>query len=237
MGTLKDTVDIVSTIIKGDPVTRERIMRARPNSLAKMASEGTLQFPIIVSGSLDIETAQNISKALERNYTTFVQTALSLFPAMRTDTPGGISASNFIKRFHQNDSANQYDAFDLVANLVEGYQTLYSDDELVFESAIYTGATKTIIADNKEQLIDLIESVRTDILNNKYKPKTEITYNFANPKLNKKFNSLTEAKKPNSNEPQPLSLMDMHKIDQDNKNYKLNREKFLYQQKKDMNFY
>lgn len=222
MGDLKDTIDIISAILDGKKISRNKLNNTRYSSISKMASEGTLQFPVLVSSSLDIETAQNISKALERNYSTFVQTALSLFPSMNVNTPGGVNAANFIKQFHQN---NEIDTFDLVANIVsEGYDTIFSDDTMVFESATYTGSTKTIQAKNKEQLIDLIESLRMDILNNKYIPKSEITYNFNNPELNKKFNSLTEANNP---------TMDSHKVRQDAADYKLNSDKFEYQKMKD----
>ena len=236
MGDLKDTIDLIDSIIDGNPISRNKLNNAKYTSIAKMASEGTLQFPVLVSSSLDIETAQNISKALERNYTTFVQTALSLFPSMNVNTPGGVNAKNFIKQFHQNDMV---DTFDLVANLVEGkYDTILNGGQFVLESAMYNASTRNLVAKNKEQLIDLIESVRTDILNNKYIPKTEITYNFKDKELNKKYNSLLEVKQYNQRQ------MNRHRVRQDTANYEyrkaqdkltneFNHEKFDYQKSHD----
>lgn len=232
MGDLKDTVELIGSVLKGDTISMNKVNNLKYSSIAKMASEGTLQFPVLVSSSIDIETAQNISKALERNYSTFVQTALSLFPSMAVNGSNDVTAANFIKQFHQNNGG--FDTFDLIANIAEGYTTLFSDENVVFESAIYNGKTKTIEAKNKEQLIDLMESVRIDILNNKYIPKAEITYNFKDKKLSKKFNSLTEA---NDDWEQykyyQTERRDNHNKRLDGANYKLNKDKFYYQKERD----
>ena len=77
MGTLKDIVDIINSCEAKDEM-KTNLLSKKYSSIATRASEGTLQFPILISNSLDIETSQMIVKALERNYATFVQTVISM---------------------------------------------------------------------------------------------------------------------------------------------------------------
>ena len=172
----------------------------RYSSLSKRASEGTLQFPVLISSSIDIETAQNISKALERNYSTFAQIAFSLAPIENPKNPDSWNASDYLRNFHQNFSTgtNRNDIQDAL-NLVMDSYNMYGDDNFILYAATYESATTKIQANNKEQLFDVMEHVRHDILNNKYVPKTEVIYNFNNSELNKKYNNpLKEAVAPNA---------------------------------------
>lgn len=158
------------------------------SSIAKRASEGTLQFPVLISSSIDIETAQNISKALERNYSTFAQIAFSHTPTDNWNK--NWTASDYIKNFHQNTGikTDRHDIVDAINSIMDSYN-VYEDDNIVVFSATYESATTNIKASNKEQLFDVMEHVRHDILNNKYIPKTEVIYNFKNNELNKKYNN------------------------------------------------
>lgn len=198
MGTLRDIIDIGKDMIKNGDVKDMFTAKAKSRSLSKKASEGTVQFPVIISSAMDIETAQNISKALERNYATFVQIVFSMDPTL--SPADGTSASDYILKFHQNMDTKFGDRFD-IANRVLDSATLVENDNYVILSGVYEGATAKIVANNKEQLIDLLDHVRHDILNNKYVPKLETMYNFNNPELNHKYNSMrfepvAEAKSP-----------------------------------------
>lgn len=165
------------------------------SSIANRATEGTLQFPVIISSSIDIETAQNISKALERNYSTFAQIAFSHTP---TDTWNEKwTAADYINKFHQNNriKTNKHDIMSALNSVMDSYN-VYEDDNCIIYSATYESVTTNIKASNKEQLFDVMEHVRHDILNNKYTPKTEVIYNFNNKELNQKYNNhvIKEAK-------------------------------------------
>ena len=161
------------------------------SSISKRASEGALQFPVIISSSIDIETAQNISKALERNYSTFAQIAFSFSPT--SEYKQGWNAQDYIKNFHQNTGlkSDVYDIIDGINMMTNESFNCVEDSDLVFIGATYESATRKIQADNKEQLFDLMEHLRHDILNNKYIPKTEVIYNFKDQELNKKYNNMT----------------------------------------------
>ena len=197
MGALRDIVDIYKDMVKN--VEDEGIFRQKVHvkSLSKRASEGTVQFPVLISSSMDIETAQNITKALERNFATFVQIVFSMDPTL-TPTDGK-SAADYITKFHQNMDTHFGNGLDVAFDVVSDSATLIENDKYVILSGVYEGSTTKIVASNKEQLIDLMDHVRHDILNNKYVPKIETMYNFKNPEMNKKYNSmryepLTEAK-------------------------------------------
>lgn len=185
MGVLSDIIKVIKDVDLPQEI-EDRVNTKQYSSIAKRASEGTLQFPVLVSKSLDIETMMIITKALERNYATFVQVALSMSSIM--DITTNRDAADYLKKFHQNTGIkfDKYDALNAIS--AESYNVLENDNMIIFAAA-YEGATNKIVATNKEQLIDLMEDVRTDILNRKYTPKVDVVYNFSNPELSKKYNS------------------------------------------------
>ena len=69
------------------------------NSISREAysNSGVLNFPVLVSGSLSLENVTMISKALERNYVSFL-TILTSFDSITDEK----SIKNYIKKFHQN---------------------------------------------------------------------------------------------------------------------------------------
>lgn len=159
------------------------------SSISKRATEGTLQFPVLISSSIDIETAQNISKALERNYSTFAQIAFSHTPTDNFSKDW--TASDYIKKFHQNVGikVDRHDRMDALNSLTDSYN-VYEDENCIVFSATYESATAHIQATNRAQLFDVMEHVRHDILNNKYIPRSEVIYNFRNKELNEKYNGV-----------------------------------------------
>lgn len=159
------------------------------SSISKRASEGTLQFPVLISSSIDIETAQNISKALERNYSTFAQIAFSHAPTDNWNK--NWTAADYLKNFHQNTGikTSRHDITDAINSIMDSYN-VYEDNDIIIFEATYNSATANINAKNKEQLFDVMEHLRHDILNNKYIPKTEVIYNFKDKNLNHKYNNI-----------------------------------------------
>lgn len=75
--------------------------RSRRRSIASRALDGTCYFPAIVDDSIPLEDAITIGRALERRYSTFVLTTLTMNPYMTIDN-GELSAADFVKKFHQN---------------------------------------------------------------------------------------------------------------------------------------
>lgn len=193
MGVFKDLVDIVTDLDIPD-AAKDYINTKRYSSISKMASDGIMQFPVLVTRSLPIDTLQMISKALERNYATFVQVAITMNSTM--DISQTKNPAEFIRKFHQNLSGRVINPNDLLESL-SGLYECFESNHLALITAVYEGSTGSVVAKNKEQLVDLMEHVRHDILNNKYIPKSEVIYHFSNPELSAKYNALTEADTPN----------------------------------------
>lgn len=169
MGTLRDVIDVIRDIKDSDSDDLFKFKTGR--SLSRKAMEGTVQFPALVTSSLDIETAQIITKALERNYATFVQIVFSMDPNLAPSD--GKNGSDYIRKFHQNMNVKS-GAFGIGNFILNDNATLVENDKYVILSGVYEGSTARIVASNKEQLIDLMEHVRHDILNHKYTPTFEV---------------------------------------------------------------
>lgn len=197
MGVLKDIVDVIKQADVGD-MMEDKLKNANKTSISKMASDGILQFPVLVSRSLDIDTLQIITKALERNYANFVQITMGLNSTMEINKTK--NASEYIKRFHQNSATSLTDN---IIDSLESYN-VYEDDNVIVMASVYEGSTARNVQINKDYLVDLFESLRTDILNDKYIPKNENLYNFTNKNLSAKYNGMavgvTEAKNPSIEE-------------------------------------
>ena len=203
MGVLNDVIGIIKDIPDAskdlDFITNWSKSK-KYSSISKQASTGILQFPTLVSGALDIETAQNISKALERNYATFAQIVFSMSPTQeyRKD----FDTTDYIRKFHQNTGmkTDRFDALNSFKEILDNYNVFDNGNFIMYSATYESVSTPKITAMNKEQLVDMLESVRTDVLNNKYIPKPATLYNFNDSELNKKYNSVTEAKNTDQND-------------------------------------
>ena len=78
MTILKDISDTLKDAIS---IAKEMdISLNKQTSIAQMSSDATLQFPVITSRSINIDTAQTVTKALERQYAIFIQMIISMNP-------------------------------------------------------------------------------------------------------------------------------------------------------------
>lgn len=190
MGILRDIIDTAADLkhLK----SKQGLGTRNYSSISKRSTEGTLQFPVLVSKSMDIDTLQIVSKALERQCASFVQVVLSMSPSL--DLTKEKDAIGFLRKFHQNSSVktDMKDVMNFVAR--ESYELFTNpDSEFVLLGAVYEGSTGPVRASNLNQLETMLEHVRHDIVNNKFKPQN-VTYQFANENLNKYYNSpVTEA--------------------------------------------
>jgi len=201
MGILKDIFDLMREIdVKN--VLNDYYKTKKYSSISKRASEGILQFPVLVTDSLDIETLQMVTKALERNYTTFVQVVLSMDPIMNLKNERDIG--EYLKKFHQNTDT-KVDGFDVhnlgvdLGAFNESFTCLVSDDERnVMITFVHENMDRKLIKQNKELLKSVYDDIITECLNNKYIPQANYTYRFKNGELNRIYNgpvkSILEAK-------------------------------------------
>lgn len=98
MSTFKDIIDTISGL-EGE-MTQFILGGRHHKSLSKSAQEGILNFPVLVSDSLSIEDASLVSKALEKEFASFVLTVMTMNPYLYTSGPA--NAQRYVKQFHQN---------------------------------------------------------------------------------------------------------------------------------------
>ena len=77
-------------------------------SLARQSSAATLQFPVVISKAITLETAQTVTKALERQYAIFVQMVISLNPYLDLSKD---SIPSYLGKIHQNNLFLIFQAF------------------------------------------------------------------------------------------------------------------------------
>lgn len=167
MGTLKDVFDIVNSA-----ETEERLLSSLRNkkysSISKRASEGILLFPVIASDSIDIETLQMVSKALERNYSTFIMVSISMSPTISTDE----DIVDYLRKFHTNKGQtrrDKFDAWNIITPHLESYKCIADEENNrvifynIFENSSTPAIMKELKFDNNGGFMAGLEST---ILNN-----------------------------------------------------------------------
>ena len=133
-------------------------------SLARQSSAATLQFPVVISKSITLETAQTVTKALERQYAIFVQMVISLNPYLDLSKD---SIPSYLGKIHQNNP----NVLDL---LNESCTSVYSDEayELYVLMSINEGCNGQVLKSNAEQMFSVEEFLNPNKVNDLYKPKT-----------------------------------------------------------------
>lgn len=164
MSILKDIMDLIKDF---DAQDLEKLLAGnkKPTSISKAASEGTLQFPVLITRSLDISTLNTICSALERQFASFAQIAMTMDQTANIKEGG----KGYLRRFHQNTGV-KYTASDLSNDMVT-LITKESGLNAVIESVTAAGATLKVKVDNKEQLTSVLESLELGSLNRKFNPK------------------------------------------------------------------
>lgn len=114
MSALKDIIDTIRDM-KGELIPYVTSGK-NTGSLAKASQASILNFPVIVSNTISIEDATLISKALEKEFASFILTVTTMNPYFDAESPDNATAANYIRRFHQNMDA-RVDSSD-VTNLI-----------------------------------------------------------------------------------------------------------------------
>lgn len=151
--TLRDAIDIAKEM---------DIKLNKQTSIAKLSSAATLQFPVITSRSINVDTAQTVVKALERQYAMFIQMVISMNPYL--DLEKDRNLQGYLRNIHQNNVG--------IIDLKESAMSLYSDDfgrTLLF--SLNEGCNGQVLASNREQMFNPEEYLNNKILNNLYASK------------------------------------------------------------------
>lgn len=193
MGLLKDISDVIVSLKDdySDLGIKDYANRVKGSSLARSGAEGTLQFPVIISNSLNIETSVMIAKALESQFASFTRITLSMHPYL--DLSKDKDITSYLKKFHQN-AGSRFNT--LGSLLLEGsYDILTNEsDEICGLFITSEGCNGRVLKDNKMQMFSVLEYINETALNDLYKPKNP-RVNFKNKNLNNYYNNeiVTEA--------------------------------------------
>lgn len=196
-GTLIDAIQTVTNLVDDPHGTitklvntgRDNVKKNNFSSIAAKASEGILQFPVIISDSVDYNTAVTVTKALERNYSSFIETIISMNNL--TDDLNADDVSGYLRQFHDNsmsvsvDSDGRYgddvtgQAFRDALNpspSTESYQKeliQFNDPKnhkVEFTCELYYPNKVILHSTLKEELRYYLEAFCLDKLNDKYQP-------------------------------------------------------------------
>lgn len=106
MGYLSDVIDGIKSARKSvdnavsgfNDARNEIIPNAR--TIAGRSLDGTLQFPMLISDTIPIDSAATLARIMERVYASFVQTVISMNSTI--DISSDKTPAEFLKRFHRN---------------------------------------------------------------------------------------------------------------------------------------
>lgn len=188
MSILNELIGAVRDIstLTGDAAEEIRF-KPRYSSVSRRSMEGIMQFPVVVSRSVDLETLQMITKALEKQFASFLQTAITMSPFLNIKREK--NAIGYLRKFHQNsntrinildDSINALAAFESYVdeNMCNVFSSEDRQDMMIIN--VCEGSSRTILLSNKKGLVSAMEGIREDILNDKFIPEGT-KYRFKNP--------------------------------------------------------
>lgn len=139
------------------------------SSLSAKASEGILQFPLIVSDSIDYDTAVLVAKACERSYASFAEVVFSMNQDLAD--ANARTVSDYLHRFHQNDGQSTTDTDrGSLDDIIESF-TFNDKTGTTFECKLYVPDSPIMAKELKEQLRPYIEDFCTTKLNDVYQPE------------------------------------------------------------------
>lgn len=110
MGEISDIIVAMKDIAKeahgSASAATAGVFKPYGTSISSMALQGTANFPVLVSDSLELDDAIMIANSLERKFATFLLTVMTMNPYLSADnqTP---SAAEYLKQFHQNMGEHQ----------------------------------------------------------------------------------------------------------------------------------
>lgn len=175
MGVISEIIDVVNGlkgINSNNASVSKYLKNSKSTSINRMAKEGILQFPVLMSSSVDMDIATTMCKALERNYASLVQMAVSMNCVAVMDEDKGLG--DYLNKFHGNMNTN-VDFKSLLTNEVidtlgENY-TMEEIGDMVLEFALVDNCTGKILTKHRESMRTVLEDFNMEILNEKFKPK------------------------------------------------------------------
>ena len=100
MGNLADIIDMVKDIKNEIPSDTNFRFKYTRNSISRGSANSIMQFPVLTSNALSMDDLTMVSKALEREYATFIRVMVSMDDVI--DLSKGETKLSKIKSMHQN---------------------------------------------------------------------------------------------------------------------------------------
>lgn len=175
MGVISEIIDVVNGlkgISNSNSSVSKYLKNSKSTSINRMAKEGILQSPILMSTSVDSDIARIIVKAIERNYASLVQMAVSMNCVAVMDEDKNLG--DYLKKFHSNMNTGidvkSLLTDEVIDTLGENY-TMEEIGDLVLEFALVDNCTGKILTKHRESMRTVMEDFNMEILNEKFKPK------------------------------------------------------------------
>ena len=161
-GSIIDYLTGKSSSIDMRGIVSSNVKKNNFSSIASKASEGILQFPVIISNTIDYDTAVMVMKACERSYASFAKVVFSMNADM-SDT-GADNMSDYLGTFHQNtDSSLDSDPATL-GNSFESF-IIDKDPKYTYKCELFTPDKKIMSSRLTEELKPYIENFCLNSLN------------------------------------------------------------------------
>ena len=209
------------------------------SSIAAKASEGILQFPVIISDNVDYDTAVTVTKALERSYSSFIQTIISM--NTMTDDLNATGVSSYLNRIHDNSLSNVIDSDSSGDDVtINGFKKAiensvsyeFEKDGVTFTCEAYFPEKPIMSEMLKKELGYYLEGLCLNKLNDKYQPVKLENASFAIPMFEAKGMNYNKIK---SELKQTKKELDDARNANKNLTNKLHEEKMKYEVKKASN--
>lgn len=128
MGTISDIIEVVKGVAS-ELGQKELTLKLNKNSISRGSSNSILQFPVLTSNTISLDDLTMVSKALEREYATFIRVMVSLDDTINLEK--GETKESKIKNFHQNFGTEGHTRleFSLHESTGFGYTDLYKSFE------------------------------------------------------------------------------------------------------------
>lgn len=198
MGEISDVVSVMGDLMKAGKDTATKVassgvFKPYPSSISSLALQGTANFPVLVSDSIDLEDALMVSKSLERKFATFLLTVLTMNPYMGVDKGTTPSAAEYLSQFHQNMGVKPT-SYEVDGTKVAGAISSLSESEMPNMSGITEETAKFILEQSNTTGIDydcwVNESLQ--ILSAIYEGVADNGINVQNSKFNYTIEDVTE---------------------------------------------
>ena len=145
--------------------------KSRIRSLSSFSSNTIFYFPMIVSDQCTAEEVTMISRAMEKQYATFVVACISLIPFHRIRSGDQASIDEYLKQFHQNmgiKGSNFEKAIGLVDTITESYGPAMTEDAQNFFMNLWRASQEkhtdpyTFLAENYQSMLNLYNESALD---------------------------------------------------------------------------